>query len=609
MAKETKTFDPIRSHSTATDATGTWDGGAATKAVNANESDLRGAHAYVDPSGDPDAKTSYSFPHHNINADGTPGAANTTACSSGIAALNGARGGHSVPADEKTAVYNHLSKHIADSGAEPPDLQSSGVTADGESVGVIDNADPQDQTSDNTFSMPIMLMEGVWTGDSRFINNDALSWRSLPLPAMAKLTTGGYGHEGASLAGKLTGIERKPVDPDAVDGRTGQPYPEGTSILSAQGKFDTAADAQEVARLISDGMLRGVSADIGDAVSDLVWIDADGNEVEDNDDWDLFDLLFGFTASADGVTLGEKIISGRIMGATICPFPAFEDAYVVIGETAMAASAGYDGERWPSMHVMQKSPRVFSGLTAAAAAPITPPSKWFEDPMFDEINPITVTEDGQIYGHLAAWTDCHIGYLDSCMRAPHSASDYAYFTTGYVLSDDGSSIPTGVITMNTGHAEIWQSPESSKAHYDNTGLVVADIAVGDDPYGIWVAGALRPDVDELTPRRLRGAALSGDWREIGGHLELIAALAVNVQGFPIKRPKARTASGRPVALVAAGAMTPTNVIRLRDRMKKLSTEQGQTMEAKQDSTLATATEILSRQARTALRNEVHRPIK
>jgi hypothetical protein len=45
---------------------------------------------------------------------------------------------------------------------------------------------------------------------------------------------------------------------------------------------------------------------------------------------------------------------------------------------------------------------------------------------------------------------------------------------------------------------------------------------------------------------LRAGALSGDWRRIGGNLELIAALAVTTPGFPIARE----------ALVASGLSMP-----------------------------------------------------
>jgi hypothetical protein len=67
-----------------------------------------------------------------------------------------------------------------------------------------------------------------------------------------------------------------------------------------------------------------------------------------------------------------------------------------------------------------------------------------------------------------------------------------------------------------------------------------------------VAGALRANVDDTAAAKLRAAALSGDWRRVGGSLELVAALAVNTPGFPV--PRARVASGEPMSLVAAGVV-------------------------------------------------------
>jgi len=116
-----------------------------------------------------------------------------------------------------------------------------------------------------------------------------------------------------------------------------------------------------------------------------------------------------------------------------------------------------------------------------------------------------------------------------------------------------------------------------------------------------VAGALRPDADELTVRRLRGAALSGDWRQLAGGLELVAALAVNVPGFPITRPKSRTASGAPMSLVAAGRMTSRDAKELKQRLLR---EVPRTPAA-QDDSLKTISYVLERQARQALRHEVH----
>jgi hypothetical protein len=338
-----------------------------------------------------------------------------------------------------------------------------------------------------------------------------------------------------------------------MDARTGEPYPDGTTYLQSDGEFDTSDIATEIKRLVNDGFLRGVSVDIGDVTSELVLVDDDGNE----SDVDFWDWLFG--DGEDEGQLGEKITSGRVMGVTICPFPAFEGAYVEIPDAAgVLVSAAYTegDERGPSMRIIDKPFERTGMALVAGAGPIKPPAEWFDDPMFDGPTPLTITADGHIFGHLATWRECHSGVTDRCVRAPRSHSGYAYYATKAVLCQGDELVSTGVISMGTGHAQLWQDSDAAKAHYDNTGTAVADVATGDDQYGIWYNGALRPNVDEVTVRNLRASALSGDWRQKGGHLELVAALAVNVPGFPVVRTQARVASGQEQALVAAGMVTP-----------------------------------------------------
>jgi hypothetical protein len=83
---------------------------------------------------------------------------------------------------------------------------------------------------------------------------------------------------------------------------------------------------------------------------------------------------------------------------------------------------------------------------------------------------------------------------------------------------------------------------------------VADVTSGEDQFGIWVAGALRPGLAPARVRELRAAKLSGDWRRIGGQLRLVAFLAVNVPGFPVPRLRAEVNEGRQLSLVASGIM-------------------------------------------------------
>lgn len=554
-------FGAIASHSTPTDDDSSWDGGAAEKAMTNNESNNKKMYAWRDPDGDPDARSSYKFPHHNVGDGGTPGAANTSGASAAIAALNGGRAGRpNIPASDRSGVHAHLARHLRDADKDVPELMTISDT-DWTAMAVLDEPQTIEVVEqDKSFAIPVMVIEGAWTGDNRNIDPGVLTWRDLPLPVMA-LTKTTMGHDQAELVGKITSIERKDAAENGlVDSRTGEPYPEGTTYLSADGEFDTSEWAQEIYRLVDDEFLRGVSVDLSDVTSDVVFIDSDGNEVDGGDFWDW---LFGDFDDTD-LDIGEKIRAGRVMGCTICPFPAFEGAYIEIPTPLVASgfiatpesSSGHD-ERWPSI-VNHDRPGMRQNLgLVAGAAPVQPPADWFQNPKFEAQCPLTIEASGRIYGHMATWAECHTSFDGQCIKAPHSMTEYAYFRTGSVLCDDGSLIPTGPITMGTGHAELWQDAVAAKAHYDNTGTVAADVVVGEDEIGIWFAGALSPEMDEISIRRFRGSALSGDWRTRGGSLELVATLAVNTPGFPVVRPIVRVASGAPFAMVAAGMLSRT----------------------------------------------------
>lgn len=194
----------------------------------------------------------------------------------------------------------------------------------------------------------------------------------------------------------------------------------------------------------------------------------------------------------------------------------------------------------------------------AAAFPVKSPKKeWFQDPKLSGPTPLTVTDEGRVYGHIATWGTCHVGIEDSCVMPPRSASGYAFFRTG-VVRIDGEDIPVGQITMGTGHADISASAQAAAAHYDNTGTAVADVACGEDEYGIWVSGALRKGTTLEQVHALRASAPSGDWRVIAGNYELVGILAVNVPGFPVPRTLAASAfgydkDGKLITILATGS--------------------------------------------------------
>lgn len=224
-------------------------------------------------------------------------------------------------------------------------------------------------------------------------------------------------------------------------------------------------------------------------------------------------------------------------------------------------------------------------IVASAGRPDVLPASWFDDPNLGGPSPIVVTEDGRVYGHLATWGTCHIGIPGSCVTPPTSKSQYAYFRTGAVCTDSGD-VAVGQITMGTGHASLREKASAALAHYDNTGTVVADVAAGEDEYGIWVAGATRRGVTAEQVEALRGSALSGDWRTIRGSMELVAALAVNTPGFPIPRAALAASAGQQESLVAAGIVPPQ--IELKQTVEELVSKALETSLARRDLALIKA---------------------
>jgi hypothetical protein len=107
-----------------------------------------------------------------------------------------------------------------------------------------------------------------------------------------------------------------------------------------------------------------------------------------------------------------------------------------------------------------------------------------------------------------------------------------------------------VISLGGGHASPNLGFRAAAAHYDSTSAAVADVSVGEDEHGIWCAGWIRPGTSEEKVVALRASDVSGDWRTIGGKMEMIAALAVNSAGFPIARVENR----QQVVLMASGVV-------------------------------------------------------
>lgn len=469
--------------------------------------------------------------------------------------------------------------------ADPGTPKPGDVTAAG---GIMPPGDPAMETTDGSeqnpapevaggdsmgpaFTIPVAIIEGQPTGDGRQITTGALSWRVPPVPLMGLATethdpNGFDMNDPAVLCGRIDGFERVPGE-------------NGTQLIKAWGFYLPNEDGMYFAELNEAMGRMGVSADVAVQASEVIVgeIDSDGWPTE----------------------MSENLTEGTIMGVTVCPYPAFAGAYIVLGDGSdipdaqaipqqtedpenivapdappAAVVAGGQLLRFVTYDECAPCDQGIEVIVASGAGPTRPPKAWFSDPGFTPEDgrlveildrrgervlggkyacPITVTADGRVFGHLAPWGVCHTGSSNQCIVAPHSSVDYAHFKRGqHITTAEGEKIRVGVLTADTGHAPTSGiSAAAAMAHYDNTAFAAADVAVGEDEFGIWVAGAIRPDATEEQIRNLTASSLSGDWRMLGGQLELVAALAVNQPGFPL----AVVAHGHVESLVAAGGST------------------------------------------------------
>lgn len=384
-----------------------------------------------------------------------------------------------------------------------------------------------------------LAVEGEVTGDSRLISEGAISWET-PLPLRIVIEDVGA-HDGAVNIGRILEI-----------------YREG-NLIQGRGDFDLGSEAgREAARLVAGEISNGVSVDLNAVAFEIRMRPPAFREEGENTPLDEE----GREIVARGKPDDDLLVttSAVIRAATIVPIPAFRTSKIYADD--------------PQVENKSREEDSENLTLVAAAAPIEPPREWLTMPEMSGPMPLTITEEGQVFGHLALWDTCHLAEPSGpgiCVTPPRSSTDYRYFHLGVTKTDDGSMIPTGTIRFGTRHADKNASLSQAQAHYENTGLVGADIHASDGLYGIWVCGALRPRVTKEQKRELRAAPLSGDWRLNNGNLELVGALAVNIPGFPVPRTSGLVASGQVTSLIAAGAVSAS------DRFSLLSDAQEQAL--------------------------------
>lgn len=192
--------------------------------------------------------------------------------------------------------------------------------------------------------------------------------------------------------------------------------------------------------------------------------------------------------------------------------------------------------------------------------PIDPPAEWFQPPAegIPTDKRITVDESGRVYGYIALWNTCHVGH-QGCVKPPKgSPSKYEYAHQGETLTAEGSLIKTAVIAGGKGHAPVDMATANVPEYYENMGAQLMRVRYGEDENGLWFAGALWPDVEDLQVAQIRASSISGDWRfhaawrRAGGGYDFAGACLVNIPGFPMSTEGDLTQhSGQPYALAAS----------------------------------------------------------
>lgn len=352
-------------------------------------------------------------------------------------------------------------------------------------------------------------------GDGRAFPAGAFVWRTPPLSVMALTTTSAYGgHDGAFLLGNMATIER---DGDVIM---------ATGTLNDEGEGEDADRRRDTIAAIERGDLNGVSVDPAG-----VEVHYECVEFDEEDGWCVRELIV-----FDSYTIG---------GATVCTVPGIEGTLMELLPSTTSDGASNDS---------QEEDAAAAAVAASAALTLErPPVEWFAMPEAAELTPLTVTPDGQVYGHLASWDSCHISFPDRCVQPWRSQCNYAQFRL-HAFEAEGVGgevvqIAVGVIAATGGHfpttgpdAGNWRG---AQAHYDDPATCAAYVAAIDGELGPWVCGSLRPGVTSEQVAVLRSHQVSGDWRRIAGHMELVGVCSVNTPGFPIPRSVAMAASGTP----------------------------------------------------------------
>ena len=211
----------------------------------------------------------------------------------------------------------------------------------------------------------VLARLGVPTGDGRIIAPAGGSSRELPLPLLWQRVTDD-GHGGAEVVGRIESVRI------------------GDGMVTATGSILESAD-------YSLGVIEQLEAGvIGPSV-------------------DLDDIEYT-------VDDQERIVitRWRIAGATLVAIPAFADVSLTLDPEPVEPMPEVEGRPMTA----EEGGMIWDSLFASAGpeAPL-PPTDWFRRPDLDRLTPLTVSDSGRVFGHIAGWDTCHVG-LPGCVTPP-----------------------------------------------------------------------------------------------------------------------------------------------------------------------------------------------
>lgn len=406
---------------------------------------------------------------------------------------------------------------------------------------------------------------GLSTGDGRRFQDGAIELADTPFPfEWARERQGG--HDGAVVVGVVQEATVATVK-DALAGEWVTPelaksLDKGLMAVWARGEMFDAVDREEMPRLAEDvaeamhlmgaGTL-GPSVDL-DSFEGVPVLEGTDEEVT----WERYEEIYEETGEEPKLEL--LITSGRVRAGTLVSIPAFMETSrpleLIPAELSEAEAAA--------------ETQAAAALVASVATAPLPAVSAFALPALDGPTPITFDfATGRVFGHIATWRTCHVGYADVCITAPRDddANGYAWFNRFPVETEDGGTIWAGRITVGGRHPGLELTAAATMSQYDGK-TVAADVRAYSDDHGIVVAGLIRPNLDASARSVLSRRKVSGDWRETPAGLSLVEVLALSPgprahaePGFPV--PGTFSRAGRQTALTAALGPEPDGLAVLR----------------------------------------------